>query len=207
MEQAAIYDQFDFKSSGGYGAVENLKVGGNFIQSYICPTDPQQGELINCCSQLEGPDLGPSNMAGVADSEDWSCDGTWPRPDPSRQILKRGANGILYQRSKTSTKDITDGTNNTLILGEVIGAGPGTNQGFFWATWDLQHTGNGLNLPLNMDPKPSPWSVEENGFASYHPGGCHFALASGSVRFLNDSMDQAILQGLATRAGEEIVEY
>jgi prepilin-type N-terminal cleavage/methylation domain-containing protein len=207
MEQDAVYDRFDFKAAGGYGTSDNLRAGAQFIPSYLCPSDAQGPELMDCCSTIPGPDLAGTNLAGVADSEDWSCDGTWPRPDPSRQINKRGANGILYQRSQTSAKDILDGTSNTLILGEVIGVGPGTNQGYFWVTWDLQHTGNGINLPLNMDPKPSPWSVSENGFASYHPGGCNFVLASGTVRFLNESMDHAVLQGLSTRAGEEVVDY
>jgi prepilin-type processing-associated H-X9-DG protein len=37
------------------------------------------------------------------------------------------------------------------------------------------------------------------GFSSFHPGGCHFALADGSVHFVNQSGDLATLQKLSVR--------
>lgn len=206
LEQANAYDQFDFDLPGQYGAVKNIAAGQTFIEAYLCPSDDQSGELMNCCSHVPGPDLAGTSAAGVADSTDWTCDGAWPKPDPPRNPVQQGANGVLFQRSEISTKHITDGTSNTLLVGEVIGAGAGTNQGPFWVTWNVQHTGNGLNLPLQLDPKPSFWNVDESGFASYHPGGAHFALASGTVRFINDTVDQYVLEALATRAGAEVVE-
>ena len=43
-------------------------------------------------------------------------------------------------------------------------------------------------------------------FSSYHPGGCHFALADGSARFLSQDIDQLTLQSLAGRNDGAIVE-
>jgi prepilin-type processing-associated H-X9-DG protein len=40
-------------------------------------------------------------------------------------------------------------------------------------------------------------------FGSNHPGGANFVLADGSYNFLADSTSREILQGLATRAGQE----
>jgi prepilin-type N-terminal cleavage/methylation domain-containing protein/prepilin-type processing-associated H-X9-DG protein len=40
-------------------------------------------------------------------------------------------------------------------------------------------------------------------FRSDHPGGVQFAMVDGSVRFINDSLDMAVLNALATRAGGE----
>lgn len=44
-----------------------------------------------------------------------------------------------------------------------------------------------------------------NAFGSQHAGGCTFALADGSVRFVSESIDQSTLRALSTRAGGEVV--
>ena len=42
---------------------------------------------------------------------------------------------------------------------------------------------------------------EETGFASYHPGGCHFLFSDGGASFVIESIDQKVLAALTTRAG------
>jgi len=42
-------------------------------------------------------------------------------------------------------------------------------------------------------------------FRSDHPGGCNFVMVDGSVRFIADSVDAAVLDALATRNGGEVV--
>jgi prepilin-type N-terminal cleavage/methylation domain-containing protein len=203
IEQNTVHAQFDFDRSpdgAGYARGPNFPAAGTSISAYICPSDPQGNELTSCCSNImnggsEPEDLARTNMAGVADSIDWSCDGRWPSPD---------ANGIFYQRSQTRVAKITDGTSNTLAVGEIVGAGKGTYGGMFWTTWNVMHTANGLNLTVRIPPQ-SPWSVAEAGFASYHPGGCHFTLADGSAHFLNETIDARLLAALTTRAGGEPV--
>jgi prepilin-type processing-associated H-X9-DG protein len=46
---------------------------------------------------------------------------------------------------------------------------------------------------------------EETGFASYHPGGCHFLFSDGGVALLSDSIDQKVLAALTTRAAGDVV--
>lgn len=41
-------------------------------------------------------------------------------------------------------------------------------------------------------------------FASFHPGGAHFALVDGSVQFLTDNVDATVYAALASKAGEEV---
>jgi prepilin-type N-terminal cleavage/methylation domain-containing protein/prepilin-type processing-associated H-X9-DG protein len=41
--------------------------------------------------------------------------------------------------------------------------------------------------------------------SSNHPGGCNFAFADGSVRFIKDSVNMLTYQGLGTRNGGEVV--
>jgi hypothetical protein len=203
LEETSLYAQFTFDRSAdgaGYARGPNFPAAATTMASYLCPSDPQGSELTSCCSNImnggsEPEDLGRTGMAGVADSLDWTCDGRWPDPQ---------ADGILYQRSHTRVANVKDGTSSTLIVGEIVGAGRGTNNGMFWTTWNVLHTANGINLPIRIPPV-SPWSVAEAGFASYHPAGCHFALADGSVRFIHESIDAGVLAALTTRNGEEAV--
>ena len=48
--------------------------------------------------------------------------------------------------------------------------------------------------------------AEYESFRSDHPGGVNFAMVDGSVRFIADHVEQAILQALATRDGGESID-
>ena len=42
-------------------------------------------------------------------------------------------------------------------------------------------------------------NVASSTFGSLHPGGCHFAMADGSVHFLSEHIDLAAYRGLGAR--------
>lgn len=129
--------------------------------------------------------------------------------------------GILFLDSRTRIVDIRDGTTNTIMIGERP---PSTDYllGWWYAGWGQARDGSCEYLmgarELNnyaqyvgiCPPGPyhyAPGHVENPcdtfHFWSYHAGGCNFALADGSVRFLSYSVDP-ILPALATRAGREV---
>lgn len=207
LEMNGIYAQFDGFREPEYDSPKSFKAGAIFVPAYLCPSDPQDRELVSCCSGVhngatENEDLAKTNMAGVADSRDWSDGYGFPRQD---------GDGVLFESSRVNVSDITDGTSNTLMIGEVIGLGPGTYLGLPWITWDVMDTHNGINLPVRVRPA-SPWSVTDNGFASYHPGGCNFTMADGSVHFISENISSglhtppnppSVLQALTTRKGGE----
>ncbi len=47
--------------------------------------------------------------------------------------------------------------------------------------------------------------ISRHGFSSNHPGGAHFALADGSVRFVSDNIDTITYGRLASRADGEVL--
>jgi prepilin-type processing-associated H-X9-DG protein len=61
-------------------------------------------------------------------------------------------------------------------------------------------------IPLNFKRRPATISWTWNySFRSMHPGGGNFALADGSVKFLKDSINFGVYQGLSTRARGEVI--
>ena len=194
MEQQAIGDQLDYTKNyyDGFSAptlVNNWTLSKNFISAYLCPSDPKGREMVAVVN-ANGDDMAKTNILGVADSEDFTCDGYYP---------KWKADGVLYNHCPVRIADITDGTSNTLMLGEVIPNTSADHSGAFWLSWAICDTHNGINLPLRI-PTTTPWDANNNGFASHHPGGCHFAMADGSVQFIGEAVSQAVLRSLTTRS-------
>lgn len=207
LERQNIYDQLDF-SEWDYWGTKSRVVGSYNIEAYLCPSDAQSGEWINCCggssmSDRNGDgafdDVKGLSAAGVASSTDAFCG---PRRYPSPE-----QDGVLFQQSKINAKNITDGLSNTLMVGEVVGHGAGTYYGFYWHTWNLMHTPNGINTPLQIIRQTgfyNMYGATTGGFASYHPGGCHFVMADGSVHFFNETISQVTLSALTTRADDDL---
>jgi prepilin-type N-terminal cleavage/methylation domain-containing protein len=211
LEERVVYDMFDLeeRSDNNYARGPNYVASASRIDSFLCPSDIRGFELVGCCSDntngaLESEDMGKSNMAGVADSDNWQCvfeeyddyPSGWPDPY---------ADGVLYQHSKVSTNKITDGTTHTLMVGEVVGYADIEHAAYWWSAWNVLDTSNGINLPIRVPPQ-SLFNSEEAGFASYHPGGCHFTRADGSAEFYSETIDQVLLAALSTRAGGEILQ-
>lgn len=110
------------------------------------------------------------------------------------------ATGVGYMNSTTSFRDITDGTSNTLMVGErayrykSLGIGGATVFGFsssinpgFIKTGSLAAVGipyDGINGAL-----PGNLTHQCRGFSSNHVGGAHFVLCDGSVRFISENID------------------
>ena len=104
--------------------------------------------------------------------------------------------GIFFVGSKISFKDISDGTSNTLLLGERdercnSGSWIGTasppdinhRRGYF----QVGSTRWGVNEPT--PPKSASFRGCDASFSSTHPGGANFAMADASVRFINEDIN------------------
>ena len=130
--------------------------------------------------------------------------------------------GVMAQSSwSADLKDITDGSSNTICMGEVRGwcsdaLGYWTQGGGGgWA--DSESLWFSTTAPINFPTCPgergipsdaaaaapcnnvSSWNTAM-GFKSQHTGGAHFLLCDGSVRFLSENMDHLTYQKLGDRA-------
>jgi prepilin-type N-terminal cleavage/methylation domain-containing protein/prepilin-type processing-associated H-X9-DG protein len=204
IEEESLHSQIIFKYPAQMHVPKsNFVAGGTKITGLLCPSDIKGYELVGCCSGMSNgsspaEDLAKTNMAGVADSRDWTC-------DPGKAWGRTDADGVMYQVSNTPISKITDGTSQTLMVGEVVGStGRSDNFGFYWVTWNVLHTANGINLASKIEPQRAN-SVDEGSFASFHPGGCHFVFCDGHASFLSEDIDKVTLASLTTRAGADIV--
>jgi prepilin-type N-terminal cleavage/methylation domain-containing protein len=192
IEQQGVYDTIDFKSPY-WTAGNNRNAVTTVLPGVVCPSDPQGTEGVTY-----GTDIPPgarTNMAAVADSLDFSTGDDYT-PDSFPVI-----DGIMGTNLGCSIAEIKDGTSNTLIVAEVTGAGPGTNDGHFWASWDFVDTREGINGP-NTIPGGGKWTSRYiTGPSSYHSGGCTAGLADGSTQFLSQNISKNILAALTTRNG------
>ena len=96
-----------------------------------------------------------------------------------------GEHCVFRGAEPVGIKDITDGTSNTLIVGEV------TKANIPWMK------------PEDIDITIHPTIGAAGGFSSDHTGGMHFLMFDGSVHFLNQSLAQQTLDALFTRDGNE----
>jgi prepilin-type N-terminal cleavage/methylation domain-containing protein/prepilin-type processing-associated H-X9-DG protein len=129
-------------------------------------------------------------------------------------------NGLLYYKSDVPFKKITDGLSHTILYGE-ISWDAGINS--TWLAAEDRGSGadswkfNGKNVmyPINSNKFPMLWTEHDAGqgdtpfhdvsLGSKHPGGCNALFADGSVTFLSESTELAMLKAMASRASEEVI--
>jgi prepilin-type N-terminal cleavage/methylation domain-containing protein/prepilin-type processing-associated H-X9-DG protein len=130
--------------------------------------------------------------------------------------------GILTLNGKNRSKDVTDGLSKTLMLGELhTGSGNAWVAGaIIGGTGDplkighissatraqtaIKNVRNAINFPFT-DSGVTQDLDNEMSFSSKHPGGAHFSLADGSVRFISEYIDLILYKSLASRNGGEAV--
>jgi prepilin-type processing-associated H-X9-DG protein len=108
-------------------------------------------------------------------------------------------NGLFWAISSVRLADVTDGTSNTLALGERAHALLTKESAACWSWWADGAIGDTLFsalYPMN------PQRIDKDGSlpfteslywassaSSLHPGGANFAMLDGSVRFIKESVD------------------
>ena len=166
-----------------------------------CPTDISPDELSS--QAVGGQTTSRSNYPGV--------NGDGPR------CYKQSPNsnyrpGIFHSRNVgVLLRDITDGTSNTLMVGERAGLEKFRNDNTYTHWVGLSHgdqDGSGFQGPLeivgstgfHMHTNPAVNFGFKSWFGSRHTGGAQFVLADGSVRFLSENVDIATYKSLSVMA-------
>ncbi len=181
MEQRATFNGID-QSLGAYAA-ENAHARSQTIPTLYCPS--QSFGLVDM--------VAPTTYAG--------CHHDVEAP------IDTDNNGVFFLNSRIRFDDIDDGSSNTIFIGEV--AAPDALGWISGTRATLRNTGsiNGRVARNSATPiPPSNNLLEVGGFSSFHTGGANFAFGDGSIRFISQSIQQALFQKFGNRHDGQMLD-
>lgn len=197
LEQSGAFHAFDF-NAGVYDD-RNVTVRRAILPTYLCPSVPA------------GPRTSGDDRNGFALSTYAACHNDVAAP------IDANNNGVFHLNSSTRYRDITDGSTNTIFIGEKLPA----EDEFGWASGTrdtLRNTGTSIVDGNMAQPAAgniemvriagrnnNPRSVPAGGFSSAHTGGAQFGFGDGSVRFLSQNVNFQIYQQLGHRADGKLI--
>jgi prepilin-type N-terminal cleavage/methylation domain-containing protein/prepilin-type processing-associated H-X9-DG protein len=194
----------------------NLSLGSLQLKTYQCPSMvpppvpaafPGWSSYAMCIGNQPNPFFAP---------------GTGGNPSFDTGVIVRtiggGSGGVIHQLGVRIT-EITDGTSNTILAGEMgfqlkdynFNSGPyagqrrGGNTQWVWgyASYSFGSTGVMFNTTVGT---PADLTARLGAFRSDHSGGANFLLTDGSVQFLgNGRIDLPTYQALGIRNGGEVI--
>jgi prepilin-type N-terminal cleavage/methylation domain-containing protein/prepilin-type processing-associated H-X9-DG protein len=203
-----------------YGGAKNTPVTTQRIATLRCPSD-----LLNTTTGVTRHNYA-ANYGNTGESRNASV------VQAGVTVLFRGApfemgGGCTVSAVAVPMAELTDGTSNTLMFGEVVTGHSGDHRGFTW--WSPSAGFTALNPPnttlpdylgggtcrdintVPPEPRNPPCLPASTGAnepnrrsaRSRHPGGVQVSLCDGSVRFVGQTIDITTWRSLATARGQE----
>jgi prepilin-type N-terminal cleavage/methylation domain-containing protein/prepilin-type processing-associated H-X9-DG protein len=189
--------------------------------SYLCPSDPNMG-FVDVGSY---PVRKVNYMANWGNTHYFQSSSTNPFNGPfvtGESVPFLGAPFSIDQ--SFGLQSITDGTSNTLLMGEVkVGLPNGTSQDHRGDVFNDDYNGamfngytppnttfhdyasGGCQYPYATNPPCVSKTPTFNAARSYHPSGVNAVLADGSVKFFKDTVNYVTWRALSTTAGGEVL--
>jgi prepilin-type N-terminal cleavage/methylation domain-containing protein/prepilin-type processing-associated H-X9-DG protein len=190
----------------GHG--NNQKVVETPLEIMNCPTDMKEAYV----------DFKPTREATGSFA---FCSGTRGPTNGSGHAAKyrvpasgKGNDGVFMyvqkdERHGTKLKEITDGTSNTMFLGETRDGHLAETRNRWTAAGRYVDSLRSTEYPMNAGVGFGYQEHDLEGyptvgtFASRHPGGVQFAFGDGRVELLSEDIAIHIYKAFSTRAGEE----
>lgn len=154
-----------------------------------------------------------ANQTASVNGQNCTC-GTVGAPFPSARFLIHWVNGFLHVNSNRGLRDATDGSSNSILVGETIYQNMQINRGW-GSSHRTRHASNngpgnitgtyrainsGKLLYETFSNKTSDQNIHNHlmntTYGSLHPGGANFCFGDGSVRFLSETINLAIYRTL-----------
>ena len=239
FEQNSLANLYDETASGWTGGgtftTGNVRVlEGVSISMLLCPSSP-----LPVFNEIDAPVEGKQSSAsdppctgmnscyvGIAGSSNLTRDASG---DPTDGLDARGGQisyrGILNNRDQVTFGTISDGSSNTMLLGEQSdwsfrddgtqtdsrsGLAHGFNAGARELTRNRQINNTTIAGSINETQLASIPGAEQHGpnkpLLSTHQGGVNVTLADGSVHFVQDSVELPVLFNLADRSDGNVLD-
>ena len=212
VEQSTLYNQLNMNATSWSNTTAHTAFAltnpiiFTKIAVFMCPSDPGGGNL----GVTPAPRGFHSNYLPVQGNNVFTVPGV------------RSTNGLFYTISSTRIRDITDGTTNTAMMGEIINSPDDAvaiqRRGQVWESYD----GNTLISTL-YPPNTTVSDVVPTGCASslrapcttsgnpilsarsFHTGGAHVTLADGSVKFVSENISTVVWNNVGARNDGNVI--
>lgn len=253
LEEQPLYDLYDFDEANeatgdldGDG-LNNRQVVTTQVEVFLCASDQ---EVDFTLTPATGPGSGLDwargsyravtghalSAGGTPPTGYWDSHfrirftpelkGPLPTVAEKEKLSVTGKKLQDYVLAPTRMAEISDGTSNTLMVGErhsvqqQTTAACITESDVFAQTrqtlWAYTYTSYnksqvtptpGTLIPDSCQCAAVTGDAEacKRGWGSVHPGGLHFVLCDGSARFFSDDIDMELLADMASIGGEEII--
>jgi len=196
---------------GQYGQGEN-PITGHLVKAYTCPMDARTLQIVDGAPFGVGGPVALTEYMAVASSQQGDMQEVSP-------------DGIMFYDSTSAAtggmafKDITDGTSQTLMVGERP---PSTDMLYGWvmgAGWDGSDIGDNAmaanatryaaalgcpNTKVGFQPGRITVPCDQVHFWSLHTQGANWLFADASAHFWSYSVDPVVLRAACSRNGGEV---
>lgn len=227
LEQAPAYNQLDVGSGRMSDALSTpalLTIIQTPLSAVRCPSDVGPDTHAGSLNLRKYRDtVANTNRHGIVSNYVGANGSHQVRPnfgDPGSSTN----NGAFMRNGNTKIRDITDGTSNTILMGErrykkVDTSGNVALAAMFWGASGNAGGGDGTMASVTAAGHRKVNCPENNNcrrvYSSLHVGGAQFLLADGSVRFISENIDHNTDQAvnstmeflLAIQDGNVIGEY
>src|SRR5262245_16101846 len=219
LDQKNLYARYDQRATNE--SPNNAFVRQQFVPVYSCPSDVNR-------NVLERPESGPArdldlkympgSYRGVGGRGDAQKAGWWDN-NPQYLLLPRQWRGVFHVidviENKMQTEpfgSISDGTSNTLMVGEYCTKTKLTRRTFWAYSYGSYNRSDAVpqsrTLVSNWDKcsamgGPGDFNVCNRAWGSFHAGAVNFLLCDGSTHSIAQTIDTKIFVEAATIAGRE----
>lgn len=220
MEQANLVNQVD--TNGNAQDAGNIAVvQDKVLNAFLCPSDSAPNSFQVTDTSSNTFQLPRSNYPGILGYA-------------SATMNPGNASGVFYRNSRTKFRDISDGTSNTICVGERKAMHDFNNQAPVEAftTWYaaipnvIRNAGmSGMMASMAEGPasmilghvgQPAMMSMMQMHstpnntnhivhFSSQHTGGVQFLLCDGSVHFVSENIDYDLFRNLGERGDGNVL--
>jgi prepilin-type N-terminal cleavage/methylation domain-containing protein len=223
IEEKSTYDamQFNYTSSPFTDPVRD-----QVISSFICPSYPFPKISTGRTNGYEnGALVTYAGCGGAATGNTCNVNGTYPN---SGAFLVSGppCDGTerIFKGRRRSIRQVSDGTSKSFLAGEYVHRDftvsrgvwqdpPGNMRPWYLAAFqssegalpDIYHIKEFEFTPNTKTSRSAVGSFNSLPMGSHHIGMTYFAYIDGSIRGVQDSIDQTVYQNIATVKGGELV--